>query len=603
MKICKIDISNFRGIKSASIFLDGNTVFVGDNNSGKSTIFEAIDLVMGPDRLSRHPVIDEHDFYAGEYLINDTPVEITIEVIIVGLNDDQLIHFGNHIEWWDTNNKSLLEGPPAKSTDSDGVVPALRLRFVGNYDAEEDDFIGQTFFSGSLREGSQQEIFRTKDKRKCGFLYLRTLRTGSRALSLERGSLLDIILQLKEIRPQMWESVLSQLKSVAVAGDPQLGIEGILTSVQSALSSLVSFESADKPQIRVSNLTREHLRKVLTVFMGSGAYCEDGAEYATPYYHQGTGTINTLVLSLLSMIAEMKDNVIFAMEEPETALPPHVQKRVVISVIEKSTQALFTSHSPYVLEEFSPDNILTIAKHNGELCAIPAGMPPAIKPKKYREEFRKRFCESLLSRRVLITEGRTEYDVYMTAARKLQSLHPNESYAFELLGISLVNAETDTQIAKLGSYYTALNKIVYAVFDKQSGDASKEIRENVNFAYEANEQGIENVVLKNIEFSVLLRYGLHLVSENEWPQHLKDQKPCPEMTSDEIYNALFEFFKWGKGNGSLADLIEFCSEKEMPAFIKEVINDIRATVCPTEEWREEKGEENEVPPAQEEAME
>ena len=229
--------------------------------------------------------------------------------------------------------------------------------------------------------------------------------------------------------------------------------------------------------------------------MGSGAYCDDGTEYATPYYHQGTGTINTLVLSLLSMIAEMKENVIFAMEEPETALPPHIPKRVVLSVIEKSTQALFTSHSPYVLEEFSPDNILTITKYNGELCAIPAGMPPAVKPKKYRDEFRKRFCESLLSRRVLITEGRTEYDVYMTAARKLQSLHPNESYAFELLGISLVNAETDTQISKLGSYYMALNKIVYAVFDKQTNDASKEIRENVNFAYEADEHGIENVVL------------------------------------------------------------------------------------------------------------
>lgn len=221
--------------------------------------------------------------------------------------------------------------------------------------------------------------------------------------------------------------------------------------------------------------------------------------------------------------------------------PPHVQKRVVLSVIEKSTQALFTSHSPYVLEEFSPDSILTIAKHNGELCAIPAGMPPAVKPKKYREEFRKRFCESLLSRRVLITEGRTEYDVYMAAARKLQSLHPNKSYSFELLGISLVNAETDSQIAKLGSYYTALNKTVYAVFDKQTSDASKEIRENVNFAYEADEHGIENVVLKNIDSSVLLRYGLHLVSENEWPQHLRDQQPRDGMTSDELYNALFEF--------------------------------------------------------------
>ena len=589
MKICKVNISNFRGIKLASILLDGNVVFVGDNNSGKSTIFEAIDLVMGPERLSRRPVIDEHDFYAGEYLVNNIPVEITVEVVIIGLNDEQLVHFGNHIEWWDTKSKSLLEGPPAKRTDSDNVIPALRLRFIGSYDVEEDDFIGQTYFSETLREGSQPEPVRARDKRKCGFLYLRTLRTGSRALSLERGSLLDIILQLKELRPQMWENVLSQLKNVSVAGDPKLGIEEILTSVQASLSSLVSFESADKPQVRVSNLTREHLRKVLTVFMGTGTYCGDGTEYATPYYHQGTGTINTLVLSLLAMIAEMKDNVIFAMEEPETALPPHVQKRVVLSVIEKSTQALFTSHSPYVLEEFPPENILTVAKDNGELRVVPAGIPPAVRPKKYRDEFRRRFCESLLARRVLITEGKTEYDVYTTAARKLQKQHPDKSYAFELLGISLVNAETDTQIAQLGSYYTALNKKVYAVFDEQSNDASEEIRKNVDFAYEAEEHGIENVVLKNIDFSVLLRYGLNLVSENEWPPHLRDQEPRSDMKADELYNALFEFFKWSKGMGSLADLIEFCSEDEMPPFIKKVINDISATIYPIKESDEKMG--------------
>lgn len=571
MNICKVDISNFRGIKSASILLNGNVVFVGDNNTGKSTIFEAIDLVMGPDRLARHPIIDEHDFYAGEYIKDDIPIEITVEVVVIGLNEEQLIHFGNHIEWWNTEHKSCLEGPPASNTDSVNVVPALRLKFIGNYDLEEDDFTGQTYFSETLREGNQPEFFRGKDKRKCGFLYLRTLRTGSRALSLERGSLLDIILQLKELRPKMWENVISQLKDIAVAGDPELGIEEVLTTVQSSLSSIVSFETADKPQIRVSNLTREHLRKVLTVFMGSGAYCADGTEYSTPYYHQGTGTINTLVLSLLSMIAEMKDNVIFAMEEPETALPPHVQKRVVISVIEKSTQALFTSHSPYVLEEFPPENILVIAKIDGLLFSAPAGMPPAVKTKKYREEFRRRFCESLLSRRVLITEGRTEYDVYMTAARKMQAFHPERSYAFELLGITLVNAETDSQVAILGEYYKKLNKTVYAVFDKQVDDAGKEIRQNIDFAYEAQEHGIENVVLKNIEFSVLLEYSLHLVSDNAWPEHLTNKKPHAQMNPDELYEALFEYFKWSKGNGSLADLIDFCNEEKMPPFIKNTI--------------------------------
>ena len=52
-------------------------------------------MVMGPDRLSRSPVIDEHDFYAGEYLANDTPVQIKIEVTVIGLSEDQKIYFGN----------------------------------------------------------------------------------------------------------------------------------------------------------------------------------------------------------------------------------------------------------------------------------------------------------------------------------------------------------------------------------------------------------------------------------------------------------------------------------------------------------------------------
>ena len=67
MRIAYVDIGNFRGIAKGRIFLDGHTVLIGDNNAGKSTIFEAIDLVLGPDRTSRVPVIDEHDFYAGKY--------------------------------------------------------------------------------------------------------------------------------------------------------------------------------------------------------------------------------------------------------------------------------------------------------------------------------------------------------------------------------------------------------------------------------------------------------------------------------------------------------------------------------------------------------
>lgn len=580
MKICKVAINNFRGVKSGFVLLEGNSVFVGDNNSGKSTIFEAIDLVMGPDRLSKRPVIDEHDFYAGEYLQNGHPIEIEIEVIIIDLSEEQLRHFGNFIEWWDTEKKSLLQGPPASGTDREGVVAALRLQFRGTYNNEEDDFEGQTYFAATVSDGSQPTKFQTKDKRKCGFLYLRTLRTGARALSMERGSLLDIILQLKELRPQMWENVIGQLKKVPVATDPKLGIDGVLTEVQASLSTLVSYDTAESPRIRVSNLTREHLRKVLTVFLGSGSKNSNGEEYSTPFYYQGTGTINTLVLTLLSMIADIKENVIFAMEEPEIAIPPHIQKRIVLSVIERSNQALFTSHSPYVIEEFPPENVMVVSRKNGVLEVVPADMPPAVKKKAYREEIRRRFCESLLARRVLITEGRTEYDVYSSAARKLQSLHPEKSISFELLGISLIDAQTDSQVAEIGQYFRGLNKTVYAVFDKQEEEAHDRIKASVDFYYEATEHGIEKVVINGIKPDILVDYGIHLVDEGDWPTHLSQYAPHDKMSAEEIRDVLFKYFKSAKGNGALADLIQYCSEKEMPSFIKETIYSISKTVYP-----------------------
>lgn len=68
MKISRLKIRNFRGVKSADLLFPDHVVLIGDNNTGKSTILEAIDLVLGPDRLSRRTPIDEHDFYIGKYL-------------------------------------------------------------------------------------------------------------------------------------------------------------------------------------------------------------------------------------------------------------------------------------------------------------------------------------------------------------------------------------------------------------------------------------------------------------------------------------------------------------------------------------------------------
>ena len=67
MQVAHIHIQNFRGVKEASLFLSQHAVLLGDNNTGKTTVLEALDLTLGPDRLNRTPPIDEHDFYRGQY--------------------------------------------------------------------------------------------------------------------------------------------------------------------------------------------------------------------------------------------------------------------------------------------------------------------------------------------------------------------------------------------------------------------------------------------------------------------------------------------------------------------------------------------------------
>jgi len=324
-------------------------------------------------------------------------------------------------------------------------------------------------------------------------------------------------------------------------------------------------------------MTREHLRQILTVFLGTGAYDSTNKEYSAPFNHQGTGAINTLVLTLLSMIADLKQNVIFAMEEPEIAIPPYTQKSIINSVIGKSAQAIFTSHSPYVLEEFAPTQIIVIDRNDGNLNGNPAELPPAVKQKMYREEVKRRFCEALLARRVLIVEGRTEYDTFPRLAKRLYELDPNTYSSLESLGIAIISADADSQIAPLGDYFRSLGKTTYAVYDEQDVESSVAIRNTVDYSYESPEKGFENVLLKNIPEHVLRAYVKNLIDENLWLSNYEKINPETDDFT-EIKKKIGNYFRNNKTSGSAADCLCMCSINEIPQYVLDTLKDIRNTV-------------------------
>jgi putative ATP-dependent endonuclease of OLD family len=92
LRIARVHIENFRGISRADIHFQGTSVLLGDNNIGKSTVFEAIELAIGADRLSRTQAIDEHDFYGGRYLSEgEKPRQIIVEVVVAGLDEQHCV--------------------------------------------------------------------------------------------------------------------------------------------------------------------------------------------------------------------------------------------------------------------------------------------------------------------------------------------------------------------------------------------------------------------------------------------------------------------------------------------------------------------------------
>ena len=590
MKIYSVAIENFRGIRATRLLLPDHAVLIGDNNTGKSSIFEAIDLALGPDRLSRRPPVDEHDFYQGNYLAAAGPEavegeappdapKITIEVTITNLSAEQQARFGGSIEWLDTTADVFYEAPNPAGVDAANINAALRVTFIGAYDADEDDFTGNTYFTRSLAEEDTPTPFSKKDKQHCGFLFLRSLRTGSRALSLEHGSLLDIILRLKEIRPQMWEGTIGTLADFDVASDPAIGISGVLDSIDKSLKKYVPREWGVKPHLKVSNLTREHLRKVVTAFIATGT-----GDHAAPFFRQGTGTINMLVLAMLSQIAEDKQNVIFAMEEVETAIPPYAQKRIVHELRKLAAQSLFTSHSPYVLEEFKLDETVILSRSDdGILSQSEITLPESVKHKRYRQEFRTRFCEGLLSRRVLIAEGATEATSFPVAARRLSELNPAIYASLEALGVCVIDAGTESQIADLASLYKSLGKRTFALCDKQTDPAKAAIEAQVDRLFMHEEKGIEDLILKNTTQAALERFAEAL----DWPPHLLAKYPDPKANA---IAALKEYFGWSKGNWGIAEFIAQCSEGEIPQWIREACITLKAVCDPPPPPPAEEGE-------------
>lgn len=576
MKICQLTINNFRGIRNATLNFDNHTLLVGRNNIGKSTICEAIDLTLGPDRINRLSAIDEFDFYNGKYLSdNDEPIEIQIQTSLIDMSDELKSIFNGHLEFWHTEEKRVLEQNEIDKVDDDLIDECLRIKFIGHYDLDEDEFITKTYYVHPPVEENETPIEVTKKaKRQIGFLYLRALRTGNRALSLERGSLLDILLRVGEIRPRFWEETRNTLLNLDPPLDSNIGaLRSVLDNIEQRVGQYIPLSNDNNSTtLHVSQLTRDHLRKTLSFFMSSSTN-----QLPVPFQRLGTGTLSTLVFALLSAIAELKkENIIFAMEEPELAIPPHTQRRIIEYLFGNTTQSLLTSHSPYVIEKFDPEQITILTKDDdARVSGKSIDLSSGLKPKNYRRNIRHAIAEVILGNAVIVGEGLTELEVLSTASRILEQ--DNNHYPLDLSGVTIFEAGGDGTIIEFGKFFKSIGLKTYAFFDylKRTQKQKNELDNTFDFYKEIPFKGIEDLLVEEIPINIQWEF----LNEIEELGELTSGPSIPEEqpTEDEVRNLTSEVLRQKKGERRASNLVGKCSIDALPEtitiFLKQIYSE------------------------------
>lgn len=579
MKVVRLSISNFRGIKSAEIHFDGHALMVGPNNVGKSTILEALDLVLGPDRLTRFPPVEEFDFHNATYLLPPEQegaelriVPIRVEVVLTDLTEEVENRCGGHLEFWRPSERRLLVEGDALEANPPYTVSCLRLETIARYDPEEDEFEAQTWFSHSPDAPDGELAPVRKDiKRLFGFLYLRTLRTGSRALSLERGSLLDLILRLKQVRTGLWEKAISRLKVMDIGADAN-ELDPILTDIEARLSRYIPSNAPGRAtKLHVSQLTREHLRKTMSFFLAMSA-----DQDPVPFQQAGTGTLNTLVLALLSFIADLKpETVIFAMEEPEIAVPPHTQRRIADYLLQKTTQAFVTSHSPFVIERFEPGQTLLLSRTDtGVVGAARVSDATGLKENDYRRFARRGLTECMLGRGAVLVEGISEFHALPVVARRMEEADP-ALLPLDIAGVAFFDSDSDGAMPKFGAFFNALGLKSFAFYDRKKRKPEEKAKFAATFLIDCEHpyKGIEVLVASEMPAPRLWSFLEKLRDSGE-----NGEAMIPTAMPDEagVRKIALDVLKGGKGAGWIARLFEECELGELPKTVTDFLSGVYA---------------------------
>lgn len=247
-------------------------------------------------------------------------------------------------------------------------------------------------------------------------------------------------------------------------------------------------------------------------------------------------------------------------------------------------QTIITSHSPYVIEQFEPEQIVMVKRAaRGGLSGKPVDIQ-GIKPKTFKTE-RRQFAEAVLSRAVLVVEGGTEAAMFPEASAVLEQARGSENYThFDLAGVTVFNAGGDASVPRYGPVFKALAKEGFGFYDKPAAPLTADAQAKLAHytqVWESPYRGIENLLVEEMRAQTLRQFLDTVKDRADYP--INHPKPVAGMNDADIKELARKVLKDRKGEafGYGALLIAACkAEDELPATMRTILEEIHQRLAP-----------------------
>jgi hypothetical protein len=412
MRISRLRIDGFRGIRSGTLAFGPHAVLVGPNNVGKTTVIEALALLFGRDRLVRN--LTEHDFFGS------APTEQSRILIVATVTDFAGDAVSQNREWFsaergvekwlDPQTGTLHAARTAVATKL-AVQLGVAARF--NVDTLEVELLrfwvdDEANIGDPFDEDGHVRPVRTKTLQELGFFLVSATRTWDRWISFSSELFRRLIATVGGVPAAAVRTERDRLRRPADPLEAATGLAPIVTSVNAELAHLIS--SAPALRLRVTSTDSEGvMQAVIPHFQHEGGP-------TLPSSRQGSGlaSLQSLLLLMQFGAARTGSNQCFvlAVEEPELHVQPAQQKRLVNRLNAVCSQTLMTTHSPTVAAMFPPTNVIFLRNTGGVLSGTPLSGSVLVAPTNHQQHlfygWRDRLVAALMHDYVIVPEGASD---------------------------------------------------------------------------------------------------------------------------------------------------------------------------------------------------